>query len=147
MLAEVQQHDAYPLTARPDYSAWLNPPELLAAWVAEHDDELTGHIGVASGVASPELAEAMHVSPKDLLIVTRLFTAIAARGSGVARGLLRTATEYADHRPLGLDVVASSVDAISTYRRLGWQQIGSGPATWCTQDGRHPTVCWFVAPR
>lgn len=47
VLAQVHEHDGYPVNwpAAPD--AWLTPPALLHAWVAELHGTLTGHIGLS----------------------------------------------------------------------------------------------------
>lgn len=147
-LRSVQVSSGYPTRWPDDPVAWLDPPGLVAAWVAERDAELVGHIALAAGRGEPGLADLAGVAPDSLVLVTRLFVTPSARGLGLARTLLSVVTEHARAagRTLGLDVIEQSGAAISLYEGLGWRFAGRARAHWRTQDGRHPTIRYYLAP-
>ncbi|HEV7206085.1 MAG TPA: GNAT family N-acetyltransferase [Jatrophihabitans sp.] len=147
-LRDVQLASGYPTRWPDDPAAWLDPPDLVGAWVAEREDRIVGHIGLAAGRSEPGLAAATGVPVELLVLVTRLFVTPAARGLGLARALLSVVTGHAaaTDLTLGLDVIERSVEAIALYESLGWRHVGSARARWRTQDGRHPMVRYYLAP-
>ncbi|MGB7240227.1 MAG: GNAT family N-acetyltransferase [Rhodococcus sp. (in: high G+C Gram-positive bacteria)] len=121
MLAEVHESDGYPNRWPDDPAEWLAPENSVAAWVAEHDGRLVGHL-VLTG-------------RNDELWVSRLFVDPSARGSKVGEALLRQARSCG---VLMLDVVESSERAIALYERTGWTLVGRRDAEWIMSDGTRP---------
>jgi GNAT superfamily N-acetyltransferase len=138
ILVRVHGVDGYPVEGVADPQARLQPGRLVAAWVAEIEGEVVGHVAVAdpSGgdrVEVGRLAPGLECEPFGLLC--RLFVAPEARGAGAGRRLVETAMVRARARgvPLVLDVMVKDRGAIRLYERLGWRHIGDsvhhgGPA-------------------
>lgn len=147
-LAEVHRHDGYPTRWPADPAEWLTPKHLHAAWVAEDDGVVQGHVVVA-GVTDTELTRAATRPAADLLAVSRLFVRPAGRGRRLGDALLCAATEFATQRRVGL--VLEVVDergsaAIGLYERLGWRLIGRHPAEWTDQAGARPQLRLYAWP-
>lgn len=129
MLREVHERDGYPDRWPADPAAWLEPSE--AAWVAEADGTLVGHLVL--------------VDREDGFWVSRLFTRPTARGLGVGEALLKQARAHAGNRPLKLDVIEHSTAAIALYERTGWTLTGTRKAGWIMADGSEPIERMYVA--
>lgn len=150
MLAEVHEHDGYPVNWPADPLAWLTDPCPLAAWVVELDGRLVGHVALAPRTTG-DIAPALFASRTgrdidDTGVVGRLFVSPAARGHGIGARLLTQAVGHAlDHRlrPV-LDVVASDVSAIVLYERLGWTLLSSVDQQW--GPDRTVTVHSYAGP-
>ncbi|GAA3218294.1 GNAT family N-acetyltransferase [Pseudonocardia petroleophila] len=142
-LRAVHDADRYPTAWPADPAAWLDPDGLTAAWVAEVDGAIVGHVCVAAAADAAVVADTG--VPADLLVaVKRLFTTPAARGRGVAAALVAAAAAGAGEG-LWLDVVDGE-PAVAFYERLGWRRVDTRPADWMAQDGRRRTVHVYVAP-
>jgi GNAT superfamily N-acetyltransferase len=148
-LAVVHDADRYPLRWPADPVSWLAPRDrTLAAWVAETDTGIVGHVMLSGGQAAPELAAAIGLPQERVGVVVRLFLLPAARGHDLAIRLMETVTREAYERQLqpALEVVDTDRAAIKLYRRLSWRHEGSAPATFTTLDNRSTIVHYFVAP-
>jgi GNAT superfamily N-acetyltransferase len=145
VLRAVYERNGYPGRWPADPAGWLTPDNQVGAWVAEHDGQIAGHVGLVRGL--PEL-RLLDVPVEDQGGIVRLFTDPAARRHGLARELLDVATGRA--RDLGLqpvlDVVDDSAGAIALYERAGWRLIGTQPAWWTEADGRRPTIRGYLGP-
>ncbi|MDX3518422.1 GNAT family N-acetyltransferase [Streptomyces scabiei] len=136
VLAEVHRRDGYPVDWPERPGAWLSPPALLAAWVAELDGRIAGHVGLArsgAGDAAPGLwSERTGVDVGRTAVISRLFVAPSARGRGHGAALLARAGAEARRRGLHpvLDVVASDTAAAALYERLGWQFLATVEQRW-----------------
>jgi len=147
VLGEVHRLDRYPMQWPADPAAWLQPPGLAAAWVAEQDGQVVGHIAlVNSGDGMPPNGVAAAALP--IAEISRLFVAPQARGGGLARALLDAVTAQTGHegRRLVLEVVDDAA-AVAFYERLGWRQVTTRPANWTTSQGRRPLVRRYAAPQ
>ncbi len=148
MLRRVHETSGYPSRWPADPGRWLTPADQLAAWVAEDDGQLAGHVALVQGVRTPCLLRATGRGPGELGGIVRLFVDPAARRQGLARALLDTAAAHA--RACGLvpvlDVVADSAPAIALYERSGWRLAGTQTATWVTPAGLVPTLRCYVGP-
>ncbi|WP_436995729.1 GNAT family N-acetyltransferase [Streptomyces sp. enrichment culture] len=140
VLAEVHEHDGYPVNWPDAPGTWLTPPSLVAAWVAELDGRVAGHIGLShsdAGDAAPRLWSARAgVSTDATLVVNRLFVAPSARGHGIGALLMAQAVTEAQDRgaqPV-LDVVASDTAAAALYERLGWQLLATVEQQWSPEQ-------------
>lgn len=115
---------------------WLTQPSVLAAWVAEIDGRIVGHVGLSrsgAGDAAPALwSSRAGVTVERTAVVSRLFVAPAARGHGVGALLMAEAVREARERELHpvLDVVASDRSAAALYERLGWELLAVVEQQW-----------------
>jgi GNAT superfamily N-acetyltransferase len=130
-LVAVHRSDGYPVEGVDDPHGWLISPHQLAAWVAELDGRIVGHVAL-SEPQPDDAAAAMWTNTADgradqVAVLGRLFVLSEARGHAIGERLVRTATEYAHAhgRRLALDVMTKDASAIRLYERLGWQQIGT----------------------
>ncbi|MBZ4321045.1 GNAT family N-acetyltransferase [Streptomyces huiliensis] len=150
VLAEVHERDGYPVNWPDQPSTWLTPPPLVAAWVAELDGRVVGHVGLSrsdEGDAAPGLWSARAgVSADAAVVVSRLFVAPSARGHGI--GALLMARAVAEARRRGshpvLDVVASDTAAAALYERLGWELLATVEQQWSPEQ-RVSVRCYAAA--
>ncbi len=147
-LASVGAADGYPARWPSDPPGWLSPAGLAIAWVGEHANSITGHVGVVRGVDDPTVSALTGAPAHRLASVTRLFVVPTARGGRLGASLLNTARGYAvDHGlQLMLDVVEDSGPAVALYDRLGWRIVDRRLADWTTPDGDRPPIRVYVAP-
>lgn len=145
-LAEVHVEDGYPKRWPEDPVAWLDPPELVAAWNSGRDETVSGHVVLVGGVDDPLLARVTGRRLEQLASVSRLFVQPSARGAGLAKALLAAADAFAAEQHLGLvlEVVDDALAAISLYERLGWQLVDRRPASWTTDEGQRPLLRVYV---
>ncbi len=131
VLAEaLHKVDGYPGRRPADMRGFLAPPKELAAWVAEADGAVVGHVGLHASctpATTGVLRQAMGLEDDQLGVVARLFVSPAVRRQGIGRRLLRTATEEARSRGLVpvLEVVTWLQPAVSMYEALGWARAGT----------------------
>lgn len=114
VLAQVHTHSGYPHHWPDDPARWLTPDELTAAWVAEADGRVVGHVALCGRE------------------VSRLCVAPAARGAGLGGRLLRAVEEEAAARGLRpvLEVKTTDTSAIALYERLGWVRRATERQEW-----------------
>jgi len=146
VLTEVHDADGYPEARSAVSAGWLDPPGTIAAWVAQPDGEIRGHVSL---IAEPPVADAAPGGPGRAGVVklSRLFVAPMAQGRGVARQLMTTAVSWAEGQ--GWDVVLEVYEgtaAVAVYERLGWRFLSRGPAAWTGVDGRPPMLRHYAAP-
>ncbi|SCE32339.1 L-amino acid N-acyltransferase YncA [Streptomyces sp. PpalLS-921] len=150
VLAQVHARDGYPVNWPAEASAWLSQPALTAAWVAELDGRLVGHVGLSRSTAgdlAPELWSARAgVGADETAVISRLFVAPSARGRGTGASLMARAVEEARNRGLHpvLDVVADDTEAVALYERLGWQLLATTEQQW-GPDQRVTVHCYAAA--
>ncbi|MFI8447018.1 GNAT family N-acetyltransferase [Streptomyces erythrochromogenes] len=150
-LAEVHALDGYPLNWPDHPEAWLTPPSLLDAWVAERHGHIAGHIVLSRsgpGDAGPALWSARTgASPDATAVINRLFVAPTARGHRIGAALMARATTEARSRGLHpvLDVLASDTAAAALYERLGWHHLGTVTQQW-TPTQTVDVHCYAAAP-
>ncbi|MET9874970.1 GNAT family N-acetyltransferase [Actinacidiphila glaucinigra] len=151
MLAAVHGRDGYPVDWPAAPAAWLCGAAPLAAWVAEADGAVIGHVGLGAGTggdAAPGLWSAREgVAAEPTAVVGRLFVAPGARGRGAGALLMAAAVEEARLRGLHpvLDVVASDRGAAALYERLGWTLLATVEQEW--GPDRRVAVRAYAAPR
>ena len=125
----VHQRDDYPLHLAPeDVPAYFASGHEVAAWVAESQGRVVGHVALhrAPGDPTLEAAErATGLDPQQLVMVARLFVAPDLRRAGLGRCLLRHATRHA--RSLGqravLDVGQTLHAPVALYESEGWSRV------------------------
>ena len=149
VLTEVHASDGYPVEGVSDPVAWLHSAALVDAWVAVLRGRLVGHVALTRPGAGDDAAkvwsERSGQAPNQLAVLGRLFVAGSARGQGLGRRLVTTATDRADELGLRavLDVMVKDVAAIATYEALGWKRLG--PITHHFGDRTEPALA-FVSP-
>ncbi|MFE3991725.1 GNAT family N-acetyltransferase [Streptomyces goshikiensis] len=150
VLAEVHERDGYPVNWPDSPVGWLTQPSLLAAWVAELDGRIVGHVGLSrngAGDAAPALWSAREgVNIEGTVVVSRLFVAPAARGHGIGALLMAEVVREAHARDLHpvLDVVASDTSAAALYERLGWDLLATVEQRW-SPDQTVAVRCYAAA--
>lgn len=150
VLAEVHKVDSYPVNWPALPADWLAPPEQLAAWVAELDGRIVGHLAlsppVAGDVAPALWAEHSGAAPAEVAVVTRLFVAPDARGHGIGSLLMSQALREARSRGLHpvLDVVAADTGSVAFYEHLGWTLLDTAEQRWSQEQT--VTVHCYAAP-
>jgi GNAT superfamily N-acetyltransferase len=130
LLLEIHRKDHYPLhITAGQVPAFLGSGPEAAAWVAEEDGRIVGHVALHIPPDYPtlELAGARTGLPPDgLVLLARLFVAPSARRTGLGRTLLRHAAAQA--RVLGrravLDVGQTLASAVALYEAEGWSRVG-----------------------
>lgn len=139
-LAAVHRHSGYPVNW-PDHPAdWLTPRSVLAAWVAELDGRVVGHLSLSRAVegdAAPGIWAARTGVGADLTaVVGRLFVSPVARGHGLGAALMARAVEEALQHGLHpvLDVVDSDTAATALYERLGWELLEVVEQRWAPEQ-------------
>jgi GNAT superfamily N-acetyltransferase len=147
-LRRVYDSSGYPSRWPDDPEGWIAPRGMVAAWVAEHDGEVAGHVALVRGLELDCLLRATGLPAEALGGITRLYVDPRFRRLGLARVLLDTAAGAAvDHGLVPvLDVVDDSAPAIALYERAGWQLVGVQPATWTDPDGTVPVIRCYVRP-
>ena len=130
LLQRTHDEQRYPVRQEAVTAAWLAPPDELAAWVAVCSDGVLGH--VALHPVHGESAVLWSQVPGPLVVVSRLFTDGAARGTGVR--LLDHAVRAAARlgRTPVLEVWRES-SALGWYLRRGWRSLGVTPQVWGDQ--------------
>lgn len=150
-LADVHRVDGYPTRwpARP--SEWLNPQNLLAAWVTTEGDQAAadGHVTVLAPGHERVSWPIPRLPAERLAAISRLLVHPTLRRTGRARALLAVASDYA--RTEGLTLVLDVVDdgrtaAIGLYEGLGWQLVGRRRADWTMPTGQRPVLRRYVEP-
>jgi GNAT superfamily N-acetyltransferase len=125
-LRAVHEADAYPLNWPADPHAWLNPPGLWQAWIAEGPGgTVNGHVAVQRPAPHVELS--------------RLFVTPAARRRSLAGALVGHVRAWAaeQHYDLTLNVTDEQRSAaIAFYEATGWRHTHTTDADWTTPDGR-----------
>ena len=123
--------DGYPAYVRDDdFLRFVSRPGALAAWVAEIDGAVSGHVALHTRTTEPAMqlvASRLGVSPEQCGVIARLMVLPDARRRGVGAALLQSATDGARARGLEpiLDVVTRHDAAIALYESAGWLRVGS----------------------
>ncbi len=108
-----------------------------AAWVAERDGVVVGHVSVQRVGEDPDgvgaaWRAATGVDVEGMAEVAVLFVGSDQRGTGVGGALLDAAVAHirdAGRVPV-LDVVCTHADVRAYYRRRGWQEVGEVALAW-----------------
>lgn len=150
VLRQVYRTDGYPVEGVDDALAWLQPPGLLHAWVAQLEGAILGHVAITEPGptdAAPKFLLARSPNAHNrIAVLGRLFVTSTARGLALGEQLAKAALSQAivERRQLVLDVMEKDRAAIRLYERLGWSQIG----TTCHVYGhvQQATAFCYVAP-
>ncbi|MEV4278946.1 GNAT family N-acetyltransferase [Actinoplanes xinjiangensis] len=130
LLTRVHARDGYPLHLAPgDLPGFFRSAHERAAWVAEQDGVIVGHVALHCPPEDPTLtvaAEATGLPSARLALLARLFVAPELRRTGLGRALVRHATAQAPAwgRRAVLDVGQTLPSAIALYESEGWSRAG-----------------------
>jgi GNAT superfamily N-acetyltransferase len=146
----VQEADGYPVHVAGSLRDFLVTGDCLAAWVAERDDTIVGHVALNRRGADAVVALAaarLGEKADHLGVVARLLVAPAARRMGLGRALLETAAGEALARGLApiLDVPPVHRAAVRLYEACGW--VRAGLVTSKLGDGFELEEIVFFDPR
>lgn len=148
LLAEQQPTSRYPLRWPLPFPAedFVVRAGEEAAWVAEVDGDLAGHVAVTQVEQGLAAAFRRACPGQELASVSALFTGLAARGRGVGGRLLDTAVAAVrgSRRVPVLDVVPTNSTAVAVYRHRGWVEVGTARPAWLLAD--EPDVVLMVLP-
>ena len=148
LLRRVYEVDRYPVIWPAETVRWLLGRDSLAAWVAEDDGRLLGHLSLHATDASrvrPQWCQALGVGAEALAVVSRFFVSPDARGRGIGGELIARAEEHAEGHSvrLVLDVAEHNRDAIAFYERRGWTRVGTAELA-LSAEPRRLSVVLFV---
>jgi GNAT superfamily N-acetyltransferase len=149
LVREVHDADSYPRYLPADPATFINPPYETAAWVAEQDEVLVGHVALHAAEGDPTLPAAQRATglpAKALAVVARLLVAPSARRQGLGQALLAHAVTQA--RASGqravLDVTRDAAVPIALYEADGWSRLE--PLTMVFDDGTSLAMWVYLSP-
>lgn len=148
-LVEVHRSDGYPVEGVEDPEAWVRSDDVVAAWVAEAEGRIVGHVAVMRPQGEDAVSMWIEQSGDHLdgiAVLARLFVVQDARKYATGRRLTEAAMAYGREHGvrLVLDVMAKDAAAIRLYERLGWYKIGETMHTFGA--GQTITAVCYVAP-
>lgn len=149
VLGDVHRASGYPAHWPADPHRWLTPSRHIAAWVAEWDGDVVGHVSLTSATgeaAAEHWAERTGRTVGEAVAVSRLFVAERARGNAIGRRLLAHADAEARQRGLHpvLGVLDHNRPAIALYRDAGWRYLAD--ADLALPDGGVMLMRCFAGP-
>ena len=151
VLATQQPHSGYPQNWPLPFpvESFIARAGEDAAWVAELDGRVVGHVAVSRvepGLEADLWTEGTGRAREELAAVAVLFVDHTVAGRGVGKALLATAVEAirSSGRTPVLDVVQETTSAVELYRRGGWQVVGEGRPWWLPDD--HLPVLFMALP-
>ena len=114
-------------------------PGQVAAWVAERDAEVLGHVALARLVPDERGRAWQRLLGREttgLVNLSALFVDPEAQGAGLGRLLHDTAVAHAlalGRQPV-LDVLQGPGPAVDVYRHLGWREVGTLRPEWLAES-------------
>lgn len=142
LLRRDQPLTQYPINLPADLKNWIRGEPVLAAFVAEVEGEIRGHVSVreaeladdGDGKLLPLWSSAHRAPIERCAAVSRLFTDSSTHGQGVGAALVRTAVDFMRDARLHpcLDVLPleGPRSAVGFYARHGWVEAGRVRASW-----------------
>jgi GNAT superfamily N-acetyltransferase len=129
VMAQTHVVDGYPRYWPAKPAKFLRAQGETDAWVAELEGRVVGQVALHRAEGEPVLAlaqEATGLAADRLAVLARLLVHPDARGHGVGRALVRTATAraYATGRRPVLDVLQSTTGPARLYQSEGWSRLG-----------------------
>ncbi len=149
LLHSVHEQEGYPRGTN-DFRRFITHGT-QEAWVAELDTNIVGHIAVGEADAS-DLAvhtwRCLRPENDNIALAKRLFVHPDARGKGVAAALLKHAGAYGrtNDKRLVLFVLIADEAAIRLYRRLRWEEFGTGSFRFGNDFEKNMDAICFASP-
>jgi GNAT superfamily N-acetyltransferase len=149
LLLEVHRSDGYPRYLPHDAPRFITPLYESAAWVAEEDGKIVGHVGLHYAAVDPTLMAAQRATglgPDQLAVVARLLVAPLARRAGLGRALLETAASHVRSKAQRavLDVAQDADAPIALYEATGWTRLEA--LTLDFEDGTSLDLWVYLGP-
>ena len=148
-LVKVHASDGYPVEGVDEPEAWLTPPEVLQAWIADLDGRVVGHVALSHPNGEDAVSfwlDQSGATEHEVAVLARLFVAPEARRMALGRRLTEAAMDYGVEHGLRLvlDVMTKDTAAMRLYETLGWQQIGVSKHAY--GDGQQTDAICYVSP-
>jgi ribosomal protein S18 acetylase RimI-like enzyme len=148
-LIDVHTTDGYPVEGVDQPEAWIRSADVIAAWVAELDGSIVGHVAIMRPHGEDAVSLWMQQSGDNedqIAVLARLFVVKTARKHAAGERLMQAAMSYGSEHGirLVLDVMTKDAAAIRLYERLGWCEIGRAPHHY--GDGQSIDAVCYVAP-
>jgi GNAT superfamily N-acetyltransferase len=149
MATIIHDLDGYPSRHPIDFREFLVSADAFAAWVAERDGQIVGHVALHRHSKPEVLAMASKalIRPVDRLgVVARLLVSPDVRREKIGRTLLDAASSEATSRGLWpiLDVVTTFEAALKLYESCGW--VRAGQVTFRFHDGGSVEEFVYLGP-
>lgn len=148
VMQQVHEQDAYPSVWPAEPLAFIDPPQTLAAFVAEMGGEVVGQVLLREVTEPlPEWVAVTGLATPEVAVLSRFFVAPSGRGHGLASQLFRAAWQEAERlgRRAILDVHQKNTAAIRLYEREGWTRVATVTAPFTDPDGTYPQVHVYVS--
>lgn len=148
-LIDVHTTDGYPVEGVDQPEVWIRSADVMAAWVAELDGSIVGHVAIMRPHGEDAVSLWMQQSGDNedrIAVLARLFVVKTARKHAAGERLMQAAMSYGSEHGirLVLDVMTKDAAAIRLYERLGWREIGRAPHHY--GNGRSIDAVCYVAP-
>lgn len=147
-LIAVHKSSGYPVRGIADPIGFISNPDIIRAWVAEHEGRVVGHVAMAKSKADAEdvvlWIEQGHED--DIASLERLFVHPEAQGLGIAAKMIKTAVDFAATQSMRLVLYNLEKDTIARrmYAKLGWTFYGNFQFRW--EENREMKAYCFVSP-
>ncbi len=141
--------DGYPRFWRDGPARFLVADQETAAWVAELDGAVVGHVALHQAAGDPTLPAGQRrtgLPAERLTVLARLLVSTAQRRAGVGRRLVATAIAHAharQQRPL-LDVIREDLGPVRLYESMGWERLE--PLTLALDNGQALDMWVYLGP-
>lgn len=149
VMRETHELDGYPRFWRADAAAFLVADHETAAWVAEVDGTVVGHVALHDAARDPTLGAGLRrtgLAADRLTVLARLLVSSKQRRTGVGRQLVAAAIAHAHaqrQRPL-LDVIREDLGPIRLYEAMGWERLE--PLTLALDNGHSLEMWVYLGP-
>lgn len=126
ILRSVHTSSGYPVEGVSNPSSFINPPDLLKAWVTLHKDRIVGHVAILPTSPNNLTARIYAETGGDVTKITslgRLFVDPEVRGKGFGKSLVGAAEQWAKAEGLRLLLTVLEKDEVAKrmYEKLGWE--------------------------
>lgn len=149
VLMQVHRESGYPTRWPVEPEAFLSPPELLDAWLAESAGTIAGQVLLCRApdrMGPRRWTDLMGAPLERIGLIRQLFVNPRYQGAGLGTLLLDTATAAAQQRGLllALDVLDGNQAAIALYETRGWTRLAS--ADFVFSDGATEPIHYYRRP-
>jgi GNAT superfamily N-acetyltransferase len=145
----VHYESRYPAIRPEPPRAWLDHPDVHAAWVCERIGRILGHVAVSEVARDRASAlrwrETTERSPDEMMAVSRFFVRPTARRQGIGTALLDVAVAEIRrrHRLPVVEMISARRDGFPFLVSRGWRLVAID--AWGPRDhGLH--ICRYTAP-
>lgn len=150
LLEVVYYQEHYPVVRPHRPRDWLTSDDVLAAWVAERNGEILGHVAISRVGRDPVSAlrwrETIEHEPSELMGVSRFFVRPKSRRQGVGTALLDAAVEEVRRRGCDpvIEMASESSDGLPFFVGRHWRLIAMDPMG---NSGKQVQLYRYALPR